>query len=327
MQHPDEGTIHAWLDGALSAEESDALEAHVAGCAECAARVAEARGLVAASSRIVSALDHVPSGVIPKEESRRAAWYTSMPFRAAASLVVVAGASLLLVRGNQKAALDRAMPAASVTGESSSAVFSQKEARAVVPDKPAAARLPAAERMKSDVSSGERRVAAPQVAAGPPSTNRASDEQDLAKTAAPRKEAASQSAPLLSDVVVTGVATAPAPVAASAPAKELKLVRSDTTAGTTRTLFEVSPGVRVTLVESPAQGFTAGAARAQAKARQAPTAAPPPAPVAEVAATAGGVAVNTISWVDKRGHPMSLTGPLSRAELETVRQLLPPDKR
>ncbi|MFL5582113.1 MAG: carboxypeptidase-like regulatory domain-containing protein [Gemmatimonadaceae bacterium] len=63
MQHPDEGTIHAWLDGALPADESARLEAHVAECAQCAAAVAEARGLIAASSRILSALDDVPGAV------------------------------------------------------------------------------------------------------------------------------------------------------------------------------------------------------------------------------------------------------------------------
>lgn len=67
MRHPDEGTIHAWLDGALPATEAGALEAHVAGCAECAAATAEARGLLAASSRILAALDSVPGGVLPAE--------------------------------------------------------------------------------------------------------------------------------------------------------------------------------------------------------------------------------------------------------------------
>ncbi|MBC7897102.1 MAG: zf-HC2 domain-containing protein, partial [Cytophagaceae bacterium] len=65
MQHPEEGTIHAWLDGELDAPEAAALDAHVAACATCAALVAEARGLTAASSRILSALDEVPAGVLP----------------------------------------------------------------------------------------------------------------------------------------------------------------------------------------------------------------------------------------------------------------------
>lgn len=67
MAHIDEGTIHAWLDGALPPDEGQRLEAHVATCAECSAAVAEARGLIAASSRILAALDDVPAGVIPHE--------------------------------------------------------------------------------------------------------------------------------------------------------------------------------------------------------------------------------------------------------------------
>jgi len=66
MDHVDEGTIHAWLDQALSPHEGARVEAHIADCAACAAAVAEARGLIAASSRILSALDDVPGGVIPE---------------------------------------------------------------------------------------------------------------------------------------------------------------------------------------------------------------------------------------------------------------------
>ena len=67
MQHPDEGTIHAWLDGQLPRDEAAAIEAHVADCRPCADVVAEARGLIAASSRILMALDAVPRGVAPKQ--------------------------------------------------------------------------------------------------------------------------------------------------------------------------------------------------------------------------------------------------------------------
>ncbi|MGH7633125.1 MAG: anti-sigma factor family protein [Gemmatimonadaceae bacterium] len=65
MQHPDEGTIHAWLDGAIPEVEARAIEAHVTTCEQCASAVAEARGLMAASSRILSALDGVPGSVVP----------------------------------------------------------------------------------------------------------------------------------------------------------------------------------------------------------------------------------------------------------------------
>ena len=65
MQHLEEGTVHAWLDGAITGDEAAEIERHVATCAECAAMVAEARGFIAASSRILTALDDVPSHVIP----------------------------------------------------------------------------------------------------------------------------------------------------------------------------------------------------------------------------------------------------------------------
>ena len=66
MQHPDEGTIHAWLDesDALSPRERAELAEHVAGCPQCREAVAEARGMIAGASRIVAALDVVRGDVI-----------------------------------------------------------------------------------------------------------------------------------------------------------------------------------------------------------------------------------------------------------------------
>jgi hypothetical protein len=111
-EHLDEGTIHAWLDGELPPDESAKVESQAAACAECAALVAEARGLVAASSRILSSLDAVPGGVIPgtdagadqlaalrarrRETSRR--WWNDRRVVAAASLVFVAGAASVVWR-------------------------------------------------------------------------------------------------------------------------------------------------------------------------------------------------------------------------------------
>src|SRR3954468_11075295 len=69
MNHLDEGTIHAWLDGALDATQARDVESHLAACTECSAAVAEARGLIAGASRILTALDDVPAGVIPKGAS------------------------------------------------------------------------------------------------------------------------------------------------------------------------------------------------------------------------------------------------------------------
>ena len=64
-EHLDEGTIHAWLDGALDAASAERVAAHVASCEACSALAAEARGLIAGASRVVSALDEVPAGTRP----------------------------------------------------------------------------------------------------------------------------------------------------------------------------------------------------------------------------------------------------------------------
>lgn len=96
MTHLNEGTIHAWLDGALSATEAHEAQSHVGGCAECSARVAEARGLIAGASRILTALDDVPAGVTPKRapstapptrQWRAAPWVTGI----AATLMLAIG--------------------------------------------------------------------------------------------------------------------------------------------------------------------------------------------------------------------------------------------
>jgi anti-sigma factor RsiW len=105
-EHLDEGIIHAWLDGALPPDESRRVEALAGSCTECGALVAEARGLVAASSRILSSLDAVPTGVIPGTDrsadqlamlrarkgatSRR--WFRDPRMVAAASLFFMVGA-------------------------------------------------------------------------------------------------------------------------------------------------------------------------------------------------------------------------------------------
>jgi hypothetical protein len=64
-EHLDEGTTHAWLDGALDAASAERVAAHVASCEACSALAAEARGLIAGASRVVAALDEVPAGTRP----------------------------------------------------------------------------------------------------------------------------------------------------------------------------------------------------------------------------------------------------------------------
>jgi len=117
MQHLDEGTIHAWLDGALPADESTGVERHVAQCKECASLVAEARGMIAGASRIVSALDIVPGNVIPKSSRAKASsgslWRSLRftPSRAAlAATLVIAVSTVLTLRHDTPTKLVPTMP-------------------------------------------------------------------------------------------------------------------------------------------------------------------------------------------------------------------------
>jgi hypothetical protein len=98
MQHLDEGTIHSWLDGALSADEGARVEAHIKECPQCAAAVAEARGFIAGASRILTALDNAPRGVIPAAAPKRRV--DPIVWRVAATLLVVAAGTLVVVRNS-----------------------------------------------------------------------------------------------------------------------------------------------------------------------------------------------------------------------------------
>jgi anti-sigma factor RsiW len=106
MQHLDEGTIHAWLDGELPPAEGEALEAHIAECEQCAAAVAEARGFVAASSRILTALDTVPGGVLPGASTgsgaslhpARRRFVTSRAWMAVAAVLVLSTVTVVAIK-------------------------------------------------------------------------------------------------------------------------------------------------------------------------------------------------------------------------------------
>ena len=117
MQHLDEGMIHAWLDGELPSAEREELEAHVASCEQCAAAVAEARGFVAASSRILTALDSVPGGVLPKSDSvaskgiaQRKRFTVSRAWMAVAAVLVLSTVTVIARRPGQDDKLTNIAP-------------------------------------------------------------------------------------------------------------------------------------------------------------------------------------------------------------------------
>ena len=233
--HPDEGTIHAWLDGELPAAQSAALEAHLAGCVACAATVAEARGVIAGASRVVRALDAERSApaagaaprwgaggaMLPQGAPRR---FRVTPARAAIAATVLVVVGLTLARG--RAAQDGALipPPA----EMRVAASSPRSAAT-----PAAARDPL---LDSAIARNVAKAMPPRtlertpgldVPAAPPIP--ASAAQLAATDAAPSarvaegrmaRAAARDSAPVVADAAAAGVSArvAGAPVAPAAPA-------------------------------------------------------------------------------------------------------------
>jgi hypothetical protein len=183
MQHLDEGTIHAWLDGALPADEAASVAGHVAQCRPCAAMVAEARGMIAAAGNIVSSLDGVRGGVIPISKPAVAGqgslWrlLRLTPGRAAlAATLLVAVASLLTLRKGSEPRVSRAEPVTAI-------------------------QLPAAGRAATDQSIPSKAVDKITTATPTPATTIATQRQELSDRNAQRP--------------VNSVAAKPAQIAAS----------------------------------------------------------------------------------------------------------------
>ena len=217
MQHPDEGTIHAWLDGALGSDDARAFETHVDGCPACAAAVSEARGLLAASSRILAALDAVPGGVLPAAApvadpgpraivSRGSSPWRSPGLRAAAAIVLVGSVSWLATRSTQK---DMPTASRSETAATAAAIAEQATAPVVVQQRAAPDRKTASVQAPADVA---RSAPRPEVATPAPPSNAAPSNAALSN-AAP-----SNAAPLRRPAVPNGEAMPAAPAAPTAAA-------------------------------------------------------------------------------------------------------------
>jgi hypothetical protein len=121
----------------------------------------------------------------------------------------------------------------------------------------------------------------------------------------------------VSDAVTSVVATGAASGAAAEVSPALKQLRSDSTAAMHETTYEAWPGIQVVLRDiAPTASRRSAGVRADA-------ASPAMAPRAALKATQ----VSSISWTDKRGHTMTLSGPATKEQLESIRRLLPEDKR
>lgn len=340
MQHPDEGTIHAWIDGELPAGEASALEAHAVECAQCSATIAEARGLVAASSRIVSALDIVPGGVIPAAISPKRSWYMTTQLRAAAAVLFVAGASLVVIRGGEKSRAELTQGEGVADSRKAIAGMSAPDEAAAAAREPS----PVPSALSIDAASAEpsltgARESQRRVPAVVPVPQMLPQMQKVTANAAEaQRDSALRSRFLRSDslkldqVVVTGVASGVVIANQAAGPTELRRIHADTIGNITRTRYESSPGVQVTLTETAPRGFSVGKAAEKERAAgprslSAAVAAAVPAP-APAASRDTAPPVSFITWTDAAtGRIYVLEGPLSREKLEEIRRRLPQPQR
>lgn len=211
MSHPDEGLIHAWLDGELDAEEAARVERLVAEDAAWAAAAAEARGLIAASARILSHLDSVPGDVLPVDSrsgggaggvaggtatpaTRRAATgFTVQPWmRVAAGFVLVVGVGYAA-----RSAFTGGEAPASVTAVESVVAMSAPETA-----------VPSLERAVADVAAPA--AAAPAATPVAAVDSIAARNRSLAEASAVQAKATQSTERLdLSNVVVTAAPAAP----------------------------------------------------------------------------------------------------------------------
>ncbi|MHB1861329.1 MAG: anti-sigma factor family protein [Gemmatimonadaceae bacterium] len=194
MKHLDEGTIHAWLDGALNSEETRYCEEHVAQCDTCRALVTEARGLIAGASRILSALDDVPAGVVPAGTARpkaRRNWTRPLSWAMAATVVLAAGVKVAT-----------RTPETQTTAPPSAAVKPWQATDSAATKSVASQPAPTQVEARGVPPKVERQVAAAK-AANAPAPAPAMDVA-MERRAAPRLDSAS--APALQNVVTTGVA-------------------------------------------------------------------------------------------------------------------------
>lgn len=93
--HLDEGTLHELLDGEIPSSDLPPIQAHLAACSECRARLDGARGFEAASEDLLTMLDtpadtprEKPAPVVPLH---RAPWARNLAWAATVVLAVGAG--------------------------------------------------------------------------------------------------------------------------------------------------------------------------------------------------------------------------------------------
>lgn len=353
-RHPDEGTLHAYIDGELPRAEAEALDAHVAGCATCSAALAEARGLVAATSQVITALDAAPARARPTMPAVGRTGASSAPARPGRPLIFrmpyARAAALLLLVGGSAFVADRSGMFDGSSRSVSTAADAVQRTEPVVESVPeAAASAAAAGTLASpaptDLSTAavgsvsgavtRKEASAPRAAANRTTRDgaRAMDSQRAAIASTlpstrqqdptdalslKRVESGEGTrAPALA-VAPTAPPMAPPPPARAVDAQLPEPVVGAASPGVRVSRYRTKSGTIVTLTEEALR--TSFAEESDARRTTAPTAAGAQHPAA---AAAPPPVVNSYRWSrPEQGRTYTLTGPLPIAELEALSKRL-----
>jgi hypothetical protein len=91
MSHVDEGQLHAYLDGGLSAMDAVRVERHLADCAPCREQLDKARGLVSRAAKLLEWASPPERAMPPLSDLRPAAPQWRTPVGWAATIVIALG--------------------------------------------------------------------------------------------------------------------------------------------------------------------------------------------------------------------------------------------
>lgn len=92
MSHVDEGTLHAYLDGALEGAEKATVQQHLAGCHDCRVALEEARALIGQAAKILEGGRPAVEAVPPPLATQAPQRHRMIPLAWAASLIVALAA-------------------------------------------------------------------------------------------------------------------------------------------------------------------------------------------------------------------------------------------
>lgn len=196
MSHPDEGVLQELLDGELAPADAAAVRAHLAGCVPCAVILRDLAAVQAESDAIVARLPLDPPLVKPGTRARARRSRNLRTLGLAASLMLVAGTSWVLLRTSRQtfAARDEAPAGLALPMPSEE----RQEVPATTPDIPppaaepgAAAAAPPAPKLRADANGDQAAKAkqAPREADASATQPLAKDLQSQAKSR-PEQEAA-----------------------------------------------------------------------------------------------------------------------------------------